>query len=90
MLGCPFGSPPGFFWARLWQAWFSRHKLLARIWTFYADRDIRALVAVVLLTITFHSVVPIQQGHPGALTQTEIQQTGRRTFIPDRGGVRWI
>jgi hypothetical protein len=51
--------------AALIQAWWCRHRLFARIGTFCSDRDIQALAMLVLLTITFHSIVPIRQGLEG-------------------------
>ena len=44
------------------QVWLCRHNSVAWIRTFYSNADIRMLAAVILLTVTFHSVVPIQQG----------------------------
>ena len=48
--------------AALVQIWLCRHKLLARIRTFYLNAEIRTLAVVILLTIAFHGVVPIRQG----------------------------
>jgi hypothetical protein len=48
--------------AALLQVWLCRHEFLPRIRTFYANGEIRTLAAVILLTITFHGVVPIRQG----------------------------
>jgi hypothetical protein len=48
--------------AALVQVWLCRHKLLDRIRTFYSNAEIRTLAAIVLLTITFHGIVPIRQG----------------------------
>jgi hypothetical protein len=44
------------------QGWLRRHNCLARIRTFYSNADLRTLAVVILLTITFHGIVPIQQG----------------------------
>src|ERR1700720_4180945 len=43
------------------QVWFCRRQLLAWIRAFYANAEIRTLAVVVLLTVIFHGVVPIQQ-----------------------------
>ena len=48
--------------ASLAQVWWCRDKLVAWIRTLYANTDIRTLAVVILLTITFHGVVPIKQG----------------------------
>jgi hypothetical protein len=48
--------------AALVQVWLGRHKLVAFGRVFLADADIRTLAALILVTITFHGVVPIQQG----------------------------
>ena len=48
--------------AALMQVWLCRNEFLARIRTFYANAEIRTLAVIVLLTITFHGVVPIRQG----------------------------
>jgi hypothetical protein len=42
--------------------WCYRQNFLTRIRAFCLDSDIRALSVVALLTVTFHSVVPIRQG----------------------------
>src|ERR1700726_497090 len=48
--------------AALVQVWLCRHKFVAWIRTFSSHGEIRALAVVILLTITFHGVVPIRQG----------------------------
>ena len=48
--------------AALLQVWLFRQKLVAGIQTFYSNREMRTLAVVVLLTVTFHGIVPIQQG----------------------------
>ena len=48
--------------AALVQVWLCRHKFVAWIRTFCSNAEIRTLAVVILLTITFHSIVPIQQG----------------------------
>jgi hypothetical protein len=48
--------------AALVQGWFLRHKFITRSRAFCADAEIRPLAVVILLTITFHGVVPIEQG----------------------------
>jgi hypothetical protein len=48
--------------AALVQVWFCRRQLLAFIRTFYARAEIRTLAMIILLTITFHGIVPTQQG----------------------------
>jgi hypothetical protein len=48
--------------AALVQGWLCRDKFVAWVGTLYASGDIRTLAAVILLTITFHSFVPIRQG----------------------------
>jgi hypothetical protein len=48
--------------AALVQAWWHRQKLAAWIRAFYSNADIRTLAVVILLTITFHGIVPIRQG----------------------------
>jgi len=48
--------------AALVQAWLCRHIFVARIQAFHSNADIRTLAAVILLTITFHGIVPIRQG----------------------------
>jgi hypothetical protein len=48
--------------AALAQVWFWRHKFAACIRTFYANAEIRTLAMIILLTVTFHGVVPIRQG----------------------------
>jgi hypothetical protein len=44
------------------QVWLCRHEFLSRIRIFYLNAEIRTLAAVILLTITFHGIVPIRQG----------------------------
>jgi hypothetical protein len=48
--------------AAIVQVWVCRRKLLAWIQTFWINADLRALAVVALVTLTFHSVVPIRQG----------------------------
>ena len=48
--------------AALVQVWLCRRKFGAWIHGFYSNADIRTLAVVILLTITFHGVVPIRQG----------------------------
>ena len=48
--------------AALVQVWLCRHKFVAWLRTFSSHGEIRALAVVILLTITFHGVVPIRQG----------------------------
>ena len=48
--------------AALVQVWLCRHKFVAWIRTFYSNAEIRTLAVVILLTVIFHGVVPIQQG----------------------------
>ena len=48
--------------AALVQVWLCRHKFVAWMRTFYSSGDIRTLAVVILLTITFHGIVPIRQG----------------------------
>jgi hypothetical protein len=48
--------------AALVQAWLCRHNFLARLRTIYTNADLRTLAVVILLTITFHGIVPIRQG----------------------------
>src|ERR1700737_8776 len=48
--------------AALVQVWRCRHEFPVRIRTLSASGEIRTLAAVILLTITFHGVVPIRQG----------------------------
>src|SRR5580700_11013063 len=48
--------------AALVQVWPCRHKFVARLRTCSSNGEIRTLAAVILLTITFHGVVPIRQG----------------------------
>ena len=44
------------------QVWLCRHKFVAWLRTFSSNDEIRTLAVVILLTITFHGVVPIRQG----------------------------
>src|SRR5580704_11528224 len=48
--------------AALVQLWLCRHKFVAWLRTCSSNGEIRTLAAVILLTITFHGVVPIRQG----------------------------
>jgi hypothetical protein len=48
--------------AALVQVWLARDDYLHRIQTLYANGEDRTLGVVILLTITFHGLVPIQQG----------------------------
>jgi hypothetical protein len=48
--------------AALVVVWLCRRRFVAGIRAFYLDADILTMAAVILLTITFHSIVPIRQG----------------------------
>jgi hypothetical protein len=48
--------------AALGQIWLIRHQFLARLRIFSADADIQTLSVVILLTLSFHGIVPIRQG----------------------------
>ncbi len=48
--------------AALLQAWLCRHKFDAWRRAFSASGEVRTVAAVILLTITFHGIVPIRQG----------------------------
>jgi hypothetical protein len=48
--------------AALVQGWFCRYKLAAWRRAFCSNAEIRTVAAIILLTITFHGVVPISQG----------------------------
>jgi hypothetical protein len=48
--------------AALVQVCSCRHKFIAWIRTFYSNAEMRTLAVVILLTITFHGIVPIRQG----------------------------
>jgi hypothetical protein len=48
--------------AALVQIWLCRRTFLAWIRTIYSNAEIRTLMVVILLTITFHGIVPIRQG----------------------------
>jgi hypothetical protein len=48
--------------AALVPMWLCRRKFAAWIRTFYSNADLRTLAVVILLTITFHGIVPIRQG----------------------------
>ena len=48
--------------AALVVVWLCRRRFVAGIRVFYLDADILTMAAVIFLTITFHSIVPIQQG----------------------------
>jgi hypothetical protein len=48
--------------AALTQVWLSRRNFLTRIRTFHSNAETRTLAVVALLTVTFHGIVPIQQG----------------------------
>ena len=48
--------------AALVQVWLCRRKFGDWIHGFYSNADIRTLAVVILLTITFHGIVPIRQG----------------------------
>jgi hypothetical protein len=50
------------FAAALVQVWLSRDKFIRRIRTFYENAETRTLAVIILLTITFHSAVPLRQG----------------------------
>jgi hypothetical protein len=42
--------------------WMCRRKFSAWIRLFYSNADLRTLAVIILLTITFHGIVPIRQG----------------------------
>jgi hypothetical protein len=48
--------------AALVQWWRYRRRLVTRLRTFHSNGDIRTLAVVMILIVTFHGVVPIQQG----------------------------
>jgi hypothetical protein len=48
--------------AALVQVWWCRRKIVAWKRAFYANGEIRTLAVIILLTITFHGLVPIRQG----------------------------
>jgi hypothetical protein len=48
--------------AALVQVWLCRRKFVPWTRTFSANADLRTLAVVMLLTITFHGIVPIRQG----------------------------
>jgi hypothetical protein len=48
--------------AALVQVCLCRHKLIAWIERFYANAEMRTLAVIILLTVTFHGIVPIRQG----------------------------
>jgi hypothetical protein len=48
--------------AALWQMWLCRQKFVVWVQAFSSNYEIRSLLVVILLTITFHGIVPIQQG----------------------------
>jgi hypothetical protein len=48
--------------AALGQGWWCRQKVVAWIGAFYSNVEIRTLAVVILLTITFHGIVPVRQG----------------------------
>jgi hypothetical protein len=48
--------------AALIQAWFYRHQLVAWRRALAASGEVRTMATVILLTISFHAVVPIRQG----------------------------
>ena len=48
--------------AALVPVWWYRRKFAAWIRTSYANADLRALAVIILLTVTFHGIVPIRQG----------------------------
>jgi hypothetical protein len=50
------------FAAALVQGWWCRRDFVARIRSICSDADIRATVVVILLTISFHGIVPVEQG----------------------------
>jgi hypothetical protein len=50
------------FAAALVQGWFCRRNFVARVRTICSDAEIRATVVVILLTISFHGIVPSEQG----------------------------
>jgi hypothetical protein len=46
----------------LWQLWRCRQKFVVWVHAFSAEGEIGVLLVVILLTITFHGMVPVQQG----------------------------
>jgi hypothetical protein len=48
--------------ATLAQVWWCRRKLVTWRRAFWANAEIRTLAVIMLLTITFHGIVPIRQG----------------------------
>jgi hypothetical protein len=48
--------------AALVQVWWCRRKIVAWKRAFYANGEIRTLAVIILVTITFHGLVPIRQG----------------------------
>src|ERR1700730_10739621 len=48
--------------AALVQVWRCRHEFLPWIRAFYFNAEVRTLAGIILLTITFHGLVPIRQG----------------------------
>jgi hypothetical protein len=48
--------------AAIAQVWWSRRKIVAWKPAFCANGEVRTLAVVVILTVTFHGIVPIQQG----------------------------
>jgi hypothetical protein len=48
--------------AALVQVWLCRYKFAAWAGTLYSNGDIRTMATVILLTVTFHGLAPIQQG----------------------------
>jgi hypothetical protein len=48
--------------AALGNLWWCRQRVVAWIRAFYSNLDIRTLAVVILLTIIFHGIAPIQQG----------------------------
>ena len=48
--------------AALLQIWFARHKIGPWTRASWSNPDLRTLAVVILLTVTFHGIVPIRQG----------------------------
>src|ERR1700730_5553074 len=48
--------------AALVRMWLCRHNFVAWVRKFSSNGETRTLAVVILLTVTFHGVVPVQQG----------------------------
>jgi hypothetical protein len=46
----------------LLQIWLTRHNFATWVWRSYSNGEIRTLAVLILLTVTFHGIVPIRQG----------------------------